>query len=542
MCDGKNDKLLILGLDGATWDILTPVVAKGWMPFLKKLKERGSYGKLQSTFPHFTAPAWVSFYTGMSPKNHGIFDWGIKGPDNRLNLINSSYITCTKLWNILNQNGKKVGVINLPTTYPPEPLDGVMVTGMFTPGTYANFTYPPELKKEIQSNFTDYTIDLKRAKYKNKAERIRKFVDDIIRMIRLRKELGSWLYKSKKLDVVILVFTELDRLQHCVFAELHDCLEGNDNTYEDLFRSVFRELDEAIRQLFYDINPDYFFMVSDHGFTRLAKKVYLNAWLRNQGYLTLYRKHKILTGLRTSLGKLGINKNNIERWFKSISTGRITGLEMPFSVLSQSINWSHTKAFMLSGFGIYLNVQDREKEGIVTAEQIPTLTKQLCKDLLSLKIDDKKVFSDVYLKQEYIGKENHNGIADILVKPNKGFVISSQLRSKLEAVAETPDWETGAHNDEGIFLGLGEKIKKDFAIEQMAIVDILPTVLFLMGLPLPRNFDGQIRKEIVQTQFLLQQTQVFGTYAPQRRREHKAWKNKSEEERIMERLEDLGYL
>ena len=541
MCDSKNDKLLILGLDGATWDILTPVVTKGWMPFLKKLKTRGSYGILKSTFPCMTAPAWVSFYTGTDPRTHKVFDWGVKNQDYHFDLINSTYVKNTTVWDILNQNAKKVGVINLPTTYPPQQLDGVMVTGMFTPGTYADYTYPPELKGQIRNELPHYRIDLKKGGYKNKKHRIEKFVNDLIKMVRSRKLLTQWIHRNNKLNTLILVFIEMDRLQHCLFKELNDCLEGRNQTYQTLFRNFFVELDLAIRELYCSFSPAYFFALSDHGFTKLVRKVYLNAWLRDQGYLAVRRRYKVLAGIKSLLSRVGISKNGIQKCLSKSGIPMIKTVNLPPNIFIQSVNWSTTKAFMLGSTGIYFNVKGREKKGILTHEQMVRLTGRICRELTTLAVDGKKIFSHVYQKSQYIAKQDGNNIPEILLEPQRGFVISSRLEGVKEMIETSQEWDSGTHDTNGIFLAVGDIIREGFRVEQMNIIDVLPTILYLVGLPIPTNVDGVIRQDIAEKEYVSKQEVVFQEYAPGKK-EPAGWSNPSEEAQIKERLEELGYL
>jgi predicted AlkP superfamily phosphohydrolase/phosphomutase len=541
MCDSKNEKLLIVGLDGATWDILTPVIAKGWMPFLGELKARGSSGNLESTFPCMTAPAWISFYTGTDPRTHGIFDWGVRDRDYYFNLINSTYIKNIKLWEILNQNGKRAGVINLPTTYPPERLDGVMVTGMFTPGTYADYTFPTELKDQIRNKYPHYRIDLKKGDYKNRKHRIEKFVHALIKMVRNRKLLAQWINRNNELDALILVFVEMDRLQHCLFAELKDCLDGRDHSYQVLFRDFFIELDTAIRDLYHDFRPTHFFSLSDHGFTKFAKRFYANAWLRDQGHLSIRRRFKLLSGIKSMLSRVNIDKSTIRKWLSGYKSSKLKNINLPFNVFRQSVNWSATKAFMVGSVGICLNIKGRDKKGILTCEQAGFLADQICQQLTELKVDGEKLFSRIYLKSQYVAKDDGCNIPDILLKPNNGFVISSRLEGVKEMFQASQGWDSGTHDTKGIFLAVGETIKPAFQVEEMSIVDVLPTIVYLMGLPIPDNVGGVIRRDIAEKEFVHKQAVVFREYAPMKK-DMAGWSDPSEEAQIKERLEELGYL
>ncbi len=153
-------RVLVIGLDGATLDLICPWVKEGRLPNLARLMKGGIYGKLESTIPAQTPVAWTSFMTGMNAGKHGIPDYVTHEPNSyKIEYINATYRRAKPIWSIVGDRGGRVGVVNVPMTYPPEAVNGFMISGMDTPGTDATFTYPPDLYGEITEKFGDYMID-----------------------------------------------------------------------------------------------------------------------------------------------------------------------------------------------------------------------------------------------------------------------------------------------------------------------------------------------------------------------------------------------
>src|SRR5258708_11462961 len=151
--------VFVIGLDGATFDLIHPFIAQGFLPNLQSLISKGSYGELSSTIPPVTASAWTSFMTGKNPGKHGLFDF-MQRRKNSYDLAPVSAFDRDgkAVWEIASELGKKCIVIGVPVTYPPTPLNGLMVTGMLTPRGAADYTYPPELKNEIAGAIGEYIV------------------------------------------------------------------------------------------------------------------------------------------------------------------------------------------------------------------------------------------------------------------------------------------------------------------------------------------------------------------------------------------------
>ena len=158
---GERERVLVIGIDGATFDLLTPWMEEGFLPNLAALMGSGSHGPLRSTIPPITASAWTSFQTGKNPGKHGLFDFTQYRPGSyETSYVNASSVLAEPLWQVLSRQGKRVVVINVPVTYPPRPVNGYLISGMLTPSMDVEFTYPPDLYQQMVREIGDYQIFL----------------------------------------------------------------------------------------------------------------------------------------------------------------------------------------------------------------------------------------------------------------------------------------------------------------------------------------------------------------------------------------------
>ncbi|PYK24434.1 MAG: phosphodiesterase, partial [Verrucomicrobia bacterium] len=146
----KVPKVVVIGLDAATWTVIRPWMAEGKMPNLAKLMKAGVSGTLESILPPITPPAWTSFMTGKNPGKHGIFHFvETEHGGYAMNYANATSRRSPTVWKLLNNAGYSVGTMNIPFTYPPEPLNGFQISGMDTPSETSPFIHPPELREEL---------------------------------------------------------------------------------------------------------------------------------------------------------------------------------------------------------------------------------------------------------------------------------------------------------------------------------------------------------------------------------------------------------
>ena len=319
-----SKKVLIFGLDGGTWAVFDPLIEEGYMPNLKKLIEKGVSGVLKSTIPPVTPAAWTSFQTGMNPGKHGVFSFIQFDKDKKkFSFVNSDSIMVETVFEYLSRNGFKVISINLPVTYPPKHINGVMIGCFLTPSIKCDFIYPPHLKEIILKRFPNYTVSPVELVYKFnpfKSKRdFEKFLNGMLAQIKEKKELALYLMNNHEWDMFFVQFQSLDSFQHILWPYLDRTHPLFDNTkYKQLASSYFVELDTAIGEILEcstkTLKPGDEVLniaLSDHGFKKMRKAFNFQRWLIEKGYLVNTIKVGIKERLISYVIKL--DKHNLRK-------------------------------------------------------------------------------------------------------------------------------------------------------------------------------------------------------------------------------------
>ena len=333
--DGIHGKVLIIGLDGATWDVLLPWIEEGVLPHLRKLWERGVWGKLASTLPPLTAPAWTTFMTGKNPGKHGVFHFVKRGRQPGLPtqsppaIVNARSIQSPTLWDILSHHGLQVGVINVPMTYPPRPLNGFMITGLLTPPNAERFTYPPDLAQHL----VDYKVDLDRFIHHKpfaQAQQEPRFIEPSLELVAEYRDLLERrrrntliLMQNRPWDVLMVVVAGTDRLGHYLWPYHREAdLDGSPQSrlLHQAIRDYYVQVDQTIGDWIAAAGDEVtVLLMSDHGMGPVYRKhVHLNQWLREEGLLVLEQRRANLTRPDFWLARLGLPRDKLGRLVRSI--------------------------------------------------------------------------------------------------------------------------------------------------------------------------------------------------------------------------------
>ncbi len=262
-------RAVIFGIDGLSFRIVHPLIQRGDLPNFARLQVEGIEADLISAIPPMTPPAWMSLVTGLKPAKHGVFDfWEF---DVRLPTLQSRLVTHRKggkaIWNILSEYGKRVVVLNVPLTYPPDPVNGIMVSGLMTPGPSAPFTFPQEFKDELYKVIPGYRIDLSLEKTSPGY-----FVDAVLDMTEKRIQLQEHLLSEHEWDFAFLSYVGPDRIQHRIWDSI-ESLSHEGTAY-------FRLLDDALGRVLNRLTAeDVLFVASDHGFVGARNWFYINEYL-----------------------------------------------------------------------------------------------------------------------------------------------------------------------------------------------------------------------------------------------------------------------
>ncbi len=497
-------RTVIFGADGLAFRVIHPLMEQGHMPNFKKLREQGCEATLESKYPPLTPPAWTSLSTGLKPARHGVYDFwtyeeGTEHVGGRKAFVQTHRRGGKAIWNILSEYGKQVLVINVPITYPPEPVNGIMVSGYLTPGESVEFTYPASFKEELFRVVPDYEIDIHLHDiFSGKVEnRVQKLVDATLEMTRKRIALLKYLLTEKAWDFCYVVFVGPDRLQHSLWDEI---IEPDPKTTE-----YYRMLDDALGLVMEQLKPeDSLFVVSDHGFQGISRSFDINEYLYSQGLLKLKstaqrEKASRFAMLKHSLQRVGLLAlaQGAKRMLKSagIIKKKRGGVYRP---AMNDVDWEHTLAYVPSMSGYGGGYADIFLDNSLPAERI----EELCADL-KRQVDpatgkpliDAIYHTDVYGQGPYAPREQH-----LILLPTDGITFNMTLGNKWlwndVFTGRDRKKRRGSHQKDGVLYAYGADIKQGFQAARAEVYDLVPTVLRSMQLPFPCEFDGKVIEDI----------------------------------------------
>lgn len=509
-------RIIIIGLDGATWNIIDPLIMSGELPNLSRLRQSGTSGILRTTQIPVSPSAWTSFMTGRRPENHGIFDFSKRKAGSYDTVPNSTKDRIGKtFWKVMGDSGKEVCVINVPMTYPVESVNGIMISGFPTPEELNDFTYPKELLDELKGEFGP---DLRLQPIIGQHDEER-FLDEMDLITENTYKVSRYLMDKKNWDLFMTVFVGPDALSHAYWKYMDKSHvlynEKAPQKFKNAIENCYRAVDKRIGDLLKSVNEKTaVFVVSDHGFGPLHFGFNLNTWLMKKRYLSLRRG--LGTSFRKMTFKMRFSSYNILKILKKLGIiglaqneaysdgGSILTRIYRTMVLSEKdIDWSKTRAYEMGNIGqIYLNLVGREPSGIIRDDKERSIVvAKIMNDLKEIEHDycDGPVFDTILEKKEAFPSSTPLDDApdiifyrhDIKYSVNRFFEFGSK-----DIFTKTPVW-SGTHTPDGIFIcSYPGYIMEDQIRKDTSIIDIAPTILSLFGIPISNDTDGAPLKDI----------------------------------------------
>ena len=502
MNDGNScRKVLVIGLDGGTWSVLDRFTGLGAMPRLEGLLNKGYRTTLLSTVPPITPVAWSSFATGMGPGRHGVF--GFLAPQREPGSyspppVRRDAVQAPSLWRRLSDAGLSTTVLSVPLTYPAEPVNGYMVTGMFTPESATDSTRPPSLRDELSSLgfMPKFQLDFTRRRVAGRAEERleRALASDASSYFADLEDMTERLARAslhlmqQPWDLFVTVFVGTDRLQHVLWDDVVS--SDSSATLGRRIADFYSSIDAAVGRLVDAAGPGaVVILMSDHGFGRCAGHYSMGRWLIDEGYAR-HLPRRTYGALRTALDATGLKTLAA----RAIGKGRV---ERAVRASFIPLDWSRTVAYFQPGtYGIRINLKGREREGIVEpGEAYETLRKEIRERVL--KIEDPAggglIVSRAWFSDEIYDGPHTAWAPDILLEPNPEFGYHLVLGDLTSERRVTVDPRTrGSHRREGIFLVAGPGVRASDSTSPAGIADIAPTVLWLLGEAVPKDMDGRV--------------------------------------------------
>ncbi len=550
-------RLIIIGLDGATFDLIKPWAADGKLPTLARLMQDGVHGNLESTLPPVTSPAWPTFMTGKNPGKHGVFDF-IRPRAGSFDMVNASQIHGQLLWEILSEAGYSVGVLNVPITYPPRKVNGYMVPGLLSPDQ-GKTVYPADFLKPYEAELGKYRLT-PNVQYKPGNED--EFIADIHDLIDTQLRYALRLMQDHPTDVLMLHFLASDNGSHALWRFMDKAHPRYDpalaEKYGGALQKLYQHLDQAVAAVVDQAQSTAVsgqrsavdvIVMSDHGFGPLHRTINLNILFLEKGLMFL--KPKLFTRLRYWAFRHGLTPAGVYKVLSKLGLQNITARvsrkarnEVVGKFLSfEDVDWSRTIAYAMGHVGqIYINLKGREPFGIVEPDRY-TAARQKVIDALNTLIDPdtgKPMVDRIIPREEaahgpyadqgadlHLILDDYKTIAFPLFA-TEGRVLTPQIRG-----------DSGCHRLYGIFIGNGAAFEKGNSISNARIIDLAPTILHILDVPVPDDMDGRVLSAALTPELRSRATRVS---AVSQTTHTQVDLSDAEQAEVEERLRALGYL
>jgi predicted AlkP superfamily phosphohydrolase/phosphomutase len=525
-----SNNVLMIGLDGATFTLLDPLIEQGVMPFLGSVLNNAVRADLMSTRHPLTPPAWTSMITGRSPTAHGIYDFmsPIFLADGSVYLKINDYRDnhCETIWSIANRHRRRATSLNFYGMSPAPAIDGYLISGFIPWRHLKQATHPPSLYDEVRAlpNFDFRMLGMDLGEEKKAVQGLHQ--DEHEPWIELQNtrdktwaELTCHLMNKDRTELTVVVLDGPDKVQHLFWRFVDPATEEKDPSdwhkhVRQLALNFYRGLDHNLRMMFDVAGSDTDILItSDHGFGPTTEIFYVNEWLSRNGYLQWSNFAK-----DDSVGQLAADK-----------------LKDHLGM----IDWRQTLAFcpMPSSNAIFIKRQKDPGSGVKEDDYLPLVLK-LQRELLDAR-------DPIYGQPIVIGADLNKlrgtsfvgPCPDITLRLRDGGLVSILKSNEILTPRPNPD---GTHRPAGIFIGRGPSFRKGVRIEALDILDISPLLLTLLGIPVPSDMEGRVPAEALVGNHELRKGQA--TSAPSADTSDRAEPSLEEREALLSQLKILGYM
>jgi len=545
-------RVFVLSIDSATFDVIRPLAAAGRLPCLAGLMRDGAFGNLESTIHPITPAAWSTFITGMNPGKHGIYDFTERETGTYLfKLVGRPNRHGTALWMVASQQGLRTIVLNVPFTFPPDPVNGLMISGFDAPVKSEAVFHPRSLEKEVVAEFgrflPDWTFPTGR-RYDAPA-----YMVDVKEAMKYRTDLALHLMKKHPWDFFMVHYQPIDHIQHVFWNPEH--MSYIHEGYEQIDRHI-AEVRAALKS-FGDVD---FFIVSDHGAGEIRKYVFLDQWLRTHGFLQFAEG-----GGNGRASFLGSAARKFEKFLKRNLPYRVRGAlrrAMPglrdrisSLAMNSGVDWSRTRAYSGGMYGnLYVNLAGREPQGIVPPSEYEKTRDELAAAIGELRDPDsgEKIVDAVLRREEVYHGDHVERAPDLLIRwRDYAYYSGKRHESGRSAIFGDPRSvyfdnsefpQTGTHRIHGIFLADGPSIRKGADLSGLRLMDMAPTILYLLGAGIPTDMDGRVLESVIDPDHLRRHPIRKVTPSGDSGDLPVVETTEEEKQAIAEKLRGLGYL
>lgn len=556
-------KLLLIALDGATLDLLQPWMAAGNLPLLSRLFQEGNGGVLESTIPWATPTAFASFTTGTNPGQHGVFDFGrLIGNDYTAFVpTNGADVKQPTLWRLLSDAGISSLILNMPMTYPAEAIHGWLVAGIPYPAHSPRLCYPPDLLTDLRQR----GWDLARNASDDLGGSYTDYYQGLLQLMRQRGEAAAHLIRQHNPDFVCAHFLETDQVQHRYWQFLpgeprYDPAGAHTNA----ILSLYQEAERAMQQIIDAAGENVTLCVmSDHGFGPSRHQVWPNNWLLQHGYLVL--KNTPGVRLKRFLYRLGLSpaairekaperlKLAILQFFerqkgralasqlegddsRAQRKGALDRLIERLAIDFYDVDWSRTVAFSTGSTSVgyvFLNVKEHDPQGIVS----PGAEYETKRAEIAARLRQWPAVGEVKMREEVWRGSQVERAPDLVIHWAADSTDARYFQTRFSShhlLKSVPN-DYASHRRNGLFLFHGQHVRQGQL--DANILDLTPTLLWLLQQPVPSHMDGRVLTEC----FTLDRPVLF-THTTQAIDKTDFALTPDDEAAIMDALRALGYI
>lgn len=561
------DRLLLIGIDGATPDLIRPWSERGDLPTLARVMRSGSAGPLVSVPNMITPAAWTSFATGCSPGRHGIFFFTERVPgsyDERF--IKGGGRAVPPFWMLLGAQGLRTAVVNVPMTFPADPVNGIMVSGMDAPGMEApGFTHPPGLVDELRSRFghllaaRSLSGAIGHLMLAGKLDAAREILE---RRVRDRTELARFLIDRYPVDLFALVHTEVDGAQHYFWRYLDSRVPGTSprevQRYGDTILRLYQSVDRSVESLLSTFGTANVMVLSDHGagvspgvedgvpWIRLVLEEMGLAARRDEGRGVRRASSGALAALYRMVNPRlpSPMRRTLRRLVPGVKAAAKASVQYRY-------DWARTRAFCMGAAGdVWLNVRGRDPEGLVEPgpdyERVRGLIRETFLALREAETSE-PVVEVVDFREEVHDGPFLDRAPDLFIRFRdvviSGLVMDGRvLRLPARAAAAPKEIKSGSHRPEGVLALSGAGVRPGGTLTGARLIDAAPTILYWLGAPVPSYMDGRVLTDAFTEETLRLRPPQRVERSIEPGGEPDAGYSSEDAAVVSERLRDLGYV
>jgi predicted AlkP superfamily phosphohydrolase/phosphomutase len=534
--------LTVIGLDSATFDVVDPMLAAGELPNLARLCDAGARGVLRSTTHPLTPHAWATIVTGVNAGRHGIWDFTERDESGyQLRLVNGSFRRAPAVWDRLRRSGRRSGIVNVPFTWPAPDVNGFAIAGFDAAAREQGLTSPAALRDELRERFGSLELDNAFPLTDGKLD-----LDLVRRAASQKVQIVTWLAERFDPELLFVVFMAADHIHHLCWTD------WDADGLASPVAEVYRILDEAVGALGQLAGDGNVMVVSDHGAGPLHGVVNLNAWLASQGFLA-YETGGGVVG-RKLLGEVLELRRYLPERLRYLAKQRLPGLRQKAIERGDYtvVDWSRTRAFSYGTFGnIVLNVHGREQHGIVE----PGDEYERVRDAVSARLLDlqgpgrERIVARVHRREDLFHGPELAKVPDLLVEfDHYAWLGKGNLKTRSESLWDEIEIEggsdhsyVGSHRHEGIVVLAGPAVAQGAPVGG-ELVDVAPTLLYLMGEAVPADLEGRVLVEALSPELLDARPPEYDDAAPAEFEPERAELEEEGAAEVERRLRGLGYL